>query len=70
MVTLPLWLVQVNSFYEHSSAKGEKVKGGSGEGVGGELKLKRKGRERGATLLAPPSLINFCLRPINGEQSE
>ena len=32
----------------------------------GELKLKRKGKEgRGTKLLAPPSLINSFLRPIN-----
>lgn len=32
------WLVQVNPFYEHSSAGGERK-------LKGELKLKRKGKE-------------------------
>ena len=37
----------------------------------GELKLKRKGKEgRGTKLLAPPSLINPFLRPINEDYRE
>lgn len=58
------WLVQVNPFYEHSSAGGAKVK------VGVEVKEEGQGGEGGTKLLAPPYLINSCLRPISKDYGE